>query len=586
MRIELLTVIGTGLVGAPMKNILKCTSQKMMHEYCLPSVCWCVLATFVGAGFPWSSVSGDEDPDAPYVLGPESQRQDGVPKGTVTKHVWQSQIFEGTTREYYIYVPAQYDGSQPARVMVFQDGHAYVAEDGVIRAPVVFDNLIHKGDLPVMVGIFVNPGHRGSEQPENRWRANNRSFEYDTLSDQYARFLAEELIPHVADEHQLNLSTDPDDRAICGASSGGICAFTAAWEHPEWFSKVLSHIGSFTNIRGGHVYPALIRKTPRKPIRVFLQDGDHDLDNEHGNWWLSNLQMEAALRYSRYDVQFVAGQGKHSPKHGGAILPDSLRWLWRDHVVGGRAVSNDQPAVNSVDVFEEATIEFTGGPFDAETISYRLLSPERVEEGQKYPLVVFLHGAGERGRDNQSQLKYFPAQMAQPRYRERFPCYVLAPQCREGLRWVEVDWTEKQSHQAPETPDVMLQAVMQMIDRTIAERAVDPDRIYLTGLSMGGFGVWDLATRQPDRFAAVAPVCGGADHDRLSLLTNVPAWVTHGGADTVVDVVRSRDAVTVLKEAGGRPVYVELPGVGHNSWTPAYADEDGLVPWLFRQVRR
>jgi enterochelin esterase family protein len=213
--------------------------------------------------------------------------------------------------------------------MVFQDGHAYVNKNGDYRVPVVFDNLIHKQEMPVTIGIFVNPGHRGEMMPENRWRANNRSVEYDTLSDQYGRMIIEEIVPEVSKSY--NLAGDPEGRAICGASSGGICAFTVAWERPDQFRKVVSHIGSFTNIRGGHVYPALIRKTAKKPIRVFLQDGSNDLDNEHGNWPLANQEMGAALKFKGYDYQFVFGDGGHTHKHGGSILPDTLRWLWRDY---------------------------------------------------------------------------------------------------------------------------------------------------------------------------------------------------------------------------------------------------------------
>jgi len=266
--------------------------------------------------------------EEPYPLGPDSQRQEGVPQGTVTKHEWKSTIFDGTTRDYWVYVPAQYKADEPARVMVFQDGHAYVHDTGLFRVPVVLDNLIHRGELPPIVAIFINPGHRDPKPALSAFQANNRSFEYDTLSDQYARFLLEEILPEVGKSY--NLSDKPEHRAICGLSSGGICSFTVAWERPDAFGKVLSHIGSFTNIRGGHVYPAVIRKTDRKPIRVFLQDGSNDLDNAHGNWWLSNLQMEAALKFKEYDYKFVPGEGGHSGHHGGAILPDSLRWLWRD----------------------------------------------------------------------------------------------------------------------------------------------------------------------------------------------------------------------------------------------------------------
>ncbi|NQV24070.1 MAG: esterase family protein [Rhodopirellula sp.] len=265
--------------------------------------------------------------DSQYNVGPDSQRQEGVPRGEVTKHLWKSTIFEGTIREYMVYVPKQYDGATPAAVMVFQDGHAYVSETGQFRVPIVFDNLIHQQKMPITVGIFINPGHQADTVAENPWKGSNRSFEYDTLSDQYSRFILEEMLPEVG--KTVKLSDRREDRAICGISSGGICAFTVAWERPDQFSKVLSHVGSFTNIRGGHVYPALIRKAEPKPVRVFLQDGSNDLDNAHGNWWLSNLQMDAALKFAHWDYRFVGGEGGHSGAHGGAILPESLEWLWR-----------------------------------------------------------------------------------------------------------------------------------------------------------------------------------------------------------------------------------------------------------------
>jgi enterochelin esterase family protein len=260
-----------------------------------------------------------------YKYGPDSEEHEGVPKGKVTKYSWTSKTFADTVRDYWVYVPAQYDPKTPACVMVFQDGGNYVDTKKDFRVPTVFDNLIHKKEMPVTVGIFINPG-RVPAGPNQRPRE-NRSFEYDTLSDQYARFLEKEILPEVGKE--LNLRQDAAGRAICGISSGGICAFTVAWERPDLFSKVLSHVGSFTNIRGGDVYPGLIRKTERKPIRVFLQDGSNDLDNQFGSWPLANQQMAAALKFARYDYKFVYGDGAHNGKHGGAILPDSLRWLWR-----------------------------------------------------------------------------------------------------------------------------------------------------------------------------------------------------------------------------------------------------------------
>ncbi len=264
-----------------------------------------------------------------YKLGPDSMEQEGVPKGEVTKYSWNtSTVFPGTVRDYWVYVPKQYDAKKPACVMVFQDGGSYMNAKGQFRVPTVFDNLIHKGDMPVTIGIFINPGNIPGDQ--GGAARSNRSFEYDTLSDQYVRFLDKEILPEVAKKYSLR--TDAAGRAIGGISSGGICAFTAAWERPDLFSKVLSHVGSFTNIRGGDVYPGMIRKTEKKPIRVFLQDGSGDLDNLHGHWPLANQSMAAALKFAKYDYKFEFGDGGHNGKHGGAILPDSLRWLWRDEV--------------------------------------------------------------------------------------------------------------------------------------------------------------------------------------------------------------------------------------------------------------
>ena len=254
-------------------------------------------------------------------------RKPGVPRGTITEHTFAaSKVFPGTTRTFWVYVPAGHDGSSPLPLMVFQDGQTYMNENGPYRVPVVFDNLIAAGDLPPICGVFINPGEfpaKGGGPP-----GKNRSVEYDTLSDAYARMVIDEILPIV--EKTVKLSRDPKLRAIGGASSGGICAFTVAWERPDSFSRVLSHIGSFTNIRGGHNYEALIRKTEKKPIKVFLQDGSNDLDNEHGNWPLANEQMAKALAYKGYDHKFVMGVGAHNGKHGGAILPDTLRWLWSD----------------------------------------------------------------------------------------------------------------------------------------------------------------------------------------------------------------------------------------------------------------
>ena len=265
--------------------------------------------------------------DSLYKLGPDSQRKEGVPKGTVTKHEWQSKLYNNF-REYYVYIPAQYDASKPAALMVFQDGHSYVNDSGDFRVPIVYDNLIHQKKLPVTICLFVNPGHTTNDYPQNRYMSRNRADEYDVLDDRYSVMLMDELIPEL--KKKYNISNDPKMHGIGGLSSGAICAFTAAWEHPEFFSKVLSHIGSYTNIRGGNNYPSIIRKHKKKDIKIFMQDGTNDLDNEHGNWWLANLEMESAFKFKGYEFKFEKGTGTHSGKHGGSILPESLIWLWSD----------------------------------------------------------------------------------------------------------------------------------------------------------------------------------------------------------------------------------------------------------------
>jgi len=282
---------------------------------------WMVCASIVLAS---CLLNAAED----YPLGPDSERHPEVPKGAVTKYEWTSKIFPGTVRDYWVYVPAQYDPGRPTCVMIFQDGGGYVAEDGRWRVPVVFDNLIHKHEMPVAIGIFINPGVLPARSDSEQARY-NRSFEYDALGDRYARFLLDEILPEVG--RHYNLSSDPNDRAISGLSSGGICAFTAAWNRPDAFHRVLSFIGSFTNLRGGEIYPSLIRKTEPKPLRVFLQDGKNDLNLYAGNWYIANQDMASALEYAGYDSTFVVGTEGHNAKHGTAILPDALRWLWRDY---------------------------------------------------------------------------------------------------------------------------------------------------------------------------------------------------------------------------------------------------------------
>ena len=250
------------------------------------------------------------------------------PKGETTKYSFdKSKIFPGTVRDYWVYVPKQYDPEKPACLFVGQDGVQY-------RAPEVFDELIHKKEMPVVIGVFITPGRVKAPNGQAMDRF-NRSYEYDGLGDNYVRFLLEEILPEVekketSDGRKIRLSRDGNDRCIAGASSGAICAFTAAWERPDSFRRVFSAIGTYVGLRGGNVYPTLVRKYEPKPIRVFLQDGDHDLNIYGGDWWMANQEMERALTFAGYEVNHDWGTGGHSGQHATRIFPDAMRWLWKD----------------------------------------------------------------------------------------------------------------------------------------------------------------------------------------------------------------------------------------------------------------
>jgi sugar lactone lactonase YvrE/predicted alpha/beta superfamily hydrolase len=231
-------------------------------------------------------------------------------------------VYPGTWREYWVYVPKELDRSKPAPVMVFQDGLQY-------GAPAVFDDLIQKKLLPPLVGVFVMHGRVRAPSAEALDRM-NRSFEYDSVTGDYAHFLLDEMLPFVAKTHGLTLSTDPNDRAIAGNTSGAIAAFAAAWNRPDGFRRVFSAIGTYVNLRGGNDLPVLIRKTEPKPIRVFLQDGRNDLNNYTGSWFIANQDMLSALEYAGYDVRSEWGDGEHNSRHATEIFPQAVTWLWRD----------------------------------------------------------------------------------------------------------------------------------------------------------------------------------------------------------------------------------------------------------------
>ncbi|MFM8358418.1 MAG: SMP-30/gluconolactonase/LRE family protein, partial [Verrucomicrobiota bacterium] len=266
-----------------------------------------------------------------YRLGPDSQFNPAIPHGQVTKHTWvaaTNSVFPGTVRDYWVYRPAQLTPTQAAALMVFQDGRGYQSTNGAWRVPWVFDNLIARGEMPVTVGVFVDPGVVPSLHGTNALPRFNRSLEYDGLGDAYARFLEEELLPDVVRQTGVFLSPDPNLRAMGGASSGAIAAFTAAWERPDLFRRVFSTIGTYVGLRGGNDYPTLVRKYEPKPLRVFLQDGYQDQNIYGGNWWIANQDLYSALAWAGYEVRKEWGTGGHDSHHGASLLPEALRWLW------------------------------------------------------------------------------------------------------------------------------------------------------------------------------------------------------------------------------------------------------------------
>ncbi len=289
------------------------------------------------------------DPNSQYRLGPDSLAQDGVPKGEIKgPFTLPSSVYPGTQHTYWVYVPAQYDATVPAALMVFQDGQAFKDENGDIRAQNVMDNLIYRREIPVMLGVFINPG-RTPEQPEPTPRDwgdgnTNRPAEYNTPDDKYARVVTEELMPALDKEY--NISKDPEMRGIGGSSSGAIAAFSVAWERPNAFRKVLSNVGSFVNLRGGYVYPERVLAAEKKPLHVFLCDGRNDnrglrngVYDEKRDWFFQNVRLMKALTQKGYDVNYSWGVNLHGQKFGGAILPDMMRWLWRDGPVSTDATN-------------------------------------------------------------------------------------------------------------------------------------------------------------------------------------------------------------------------------------------------------
>ncbi|HEV1284709.1 MAG TPA: alpha/beta hydrolase-fold protein [Bryobacteraceae bacterium] len=302
------------------------------------------MKLFLPFALSLAALAQSPNPDAFYKLGPDSLPMDGVPKGEIRgPFKIDSKAYPGTFHTYWVYVPAQYDPSVPASLMIFNDGQAFMNPAGDVRAQNVMDNLIYRREIPVMIGAFINPGHT-PEQPEPtqaEWgdRTTNRPTEYNSLDDRYPRVIVDELMPMLYKDY--NISKDPERHGIGGASSGAIAAFTVAWNRPDDFRKVLSIVGSFVNLRGGHAYADIVRKSDRKPIRVYLQDGRNDNRGVRANgeydetrdWFFQNVRLMKALTEKGYDVNYTWGMNKHGQKMGGPIVPDMMRWLWRDQPV-------------------------------------------------------------------------------------------------------------------------------------------------------------------------------------------------------------------------------------------------------------
>jgi gluconolactonase len=300
----------------------------------------------VFAFFLFQSYLFAQNPVENYPEDSASIEQKGVPKGEIMKFTFEnSKIYPGTWREYWVYVPAQYRPEKAACVYVNQDGIQW-------KAPTVFDNLINRKEMPITIGVFVMPGKVRAANTDAADRL-NRTFEYDGLGDAYARFILDEILPEVekqktSDGRAINLSKSGNDRAIGGSSSGAICAFTAAWEKPREFSRVFSAIGTYTNLRGGDRYLTLVRKYEPKPIRIFLQDGSNDLNNPFGDWFKANEYMERALTFSGYEVNHAWGEGGHSGKHGTAIFPQVMRYLWKDYPTPVKAGSSKNSFISDI----------------------------------------------------------------------------------------------------------------------------------------------------------------------------------------------------------------------------------------------
>jgi enterochelin esterase-like enzyme len=272
---------------------------------------------------PFQPLAIDQS-DVRYAHVPDSQRRHDVTAGETTEARWvQTGTYPGIPRRFWVHVPARYDPAVPAHLAVFQDGWWYLDPDGQIRGAIVLDNLVDRAEIPVTVGVFIDPGEAS--------QTGQRNLEYDAFDERYASLLADEILPWVS--ARWSISSEPQDRLICGGSSGGNCALTAAWLRPDLFGHVITFLASFAQMPNGNPYPTLIADSAPKPLKVLMQAGHRDLgwNRSEANWFAENLRVAAALACAGYDIRLVVGDGGHTPNHGGVLLPDALRWHW-----GGR----------------------------------------------------------------------------------------------------------------------------------------------------------------------------------------------------------------------------------------------------------
>jgi enterochelin esterase-like enzyme/sugar lactone lactonase YvrE len=466
----------------------------------------------------------------------DRQVQAGVPVGKITQGEFNaSQVYPGTQRAYSVYVPAQYDPAKPANLMVFMDGANYAKPNGEFRVPIVFDNLIHHQAMPVTIAVFVNPGTIPATQTGAADRS-NRSLEYDALGDRYASFLIDEFLPVAL--KGLNVSADPQRRAVCGISSGGICAFTVAWERPDQFAKVLSHIGSFTNIRGGWAYPGLVRKTKEqpKPIKVYLQEGKDDLNNLHGNWPLGNRDLAAALQFAGYHYKLVMTEGGHSGKWGGAELPEALRWLWSDDSVATHVPSTEtkpqwQPHPDAVanDAVPKGKVElmpaWESKVFPGTLRDWAIYVPAQYSSVHPAALMVFQDG--ERMRDIDGRWR-IPTVFDNLIARGDMPP-TIAVFINPGNDPSKPQQRGKQSNRGFEYDSLgtrysqfLLEEILPEVERRY-NITQDPEQRGIGGSSSGAICAFTVAWERPDKFRKV--------YSNVGSFTNLrggdvyPAWI-------------------------------------------------------------